>query len=127
MKIARLAYAGSDFVLMPSLFEPCGLPQMIGALYGALPIAHDTGGLHDTVTPLSVKLGTGNGFLFETADAGGLYWAVEQAMAFHALPREVKDPQITRIMTESAARFTHEVTAGNYIDLYEKMLRRPLT
>ncbi len=60
--LARLAYAASDFVLMPSLFEPCGLPQMIGPIYGSLPVVHDTGGIHDTVGHLDVNSNTGNGF-----------------------------------------------------------------
>jgi glycogen synthase len=47
-RLEHLAYAAADFILMPSLFEPCGLPQMIAPIYGALPVAHDTGGIHDT-------------------------------------------------------------------------------
>ncbi len=124
--LSRLAYGVADFILMPSFFEPCGLPQMVGALYGALPVAHDTGGIHDTVAHLDVKKRTGNGFLFNTADPQGLFWAIEQAMAFHHLPREVKAREIERIMKESAEIFTHGVTAKKYIDLYEKMLNRPL-
>jgi starch synthase len=82
----HLAYAAADFILMPSLFEPCGLPQMIAPIYGALPVAHDTGGIHDTITHLDVDRDAGNGFLFETYDAGGLYWAVTRAMAFFRMP-----------------------------------------
>ncbi|MDI6774978.1 MAG: glycogen/starch synthase [Verrucomicrobiota bacterium] len=124
--LSHLAYAGSDFLLMPSLYEPCGLPQMIGAIYGSLPIVHDTGGLHDTVSPLNVDAGTGNGFVFRHHDANGLRWAMEQALAFHRLPGRTKDREIARIMNESTTRFTHPVTARQYIDLYEKMLERPL-
>jgi len=124
--LSRLAYGVADFVLMPSFFEPCGLPQMIGALYGALPVAHDIGGLHDTVTRLDVRRNTGNGFLFDTADPKGLFWAMEQAMAFHKLPRDVKARQISRIMKESSESFNHTVTAKAYMELYEKMLNRPL-
>jgi starch synthase/alpha-amylase len=120
------AYAASDFMLMPSLFEPCGLPQMVSAIYGSLPVVHDTGGLHDTVTMLDVEQGTGNGFPFETYDSNGLWWAIEQAMNFCRLPPEVKEAQISRIMRESAARFTHTNTAREYIDIYERMLERPL-
>jgi starch synthase/alpha-amylase len=124
--LARLAYGVADFVLMPSFFEPCGLPQMIGTLYGALPVAHNTGGLHDTVRQLDVEKGTGNGFLFDVADPRGLFWAMEQALSFHALPLEVKAREVSRIMKESAEGFTHAVTARQYIDLYERMLNRPL-
>ncbi len=125
-RLARLAYGASDFVLMPSSFEPCGLPQMIGSIYGTLPVAHDTGGIHDTVTHLDVSKNTGNGFLFQTFDSGGLFWAIDQAMQFYMTSPGIKKRQIRRIMTESAATFNHRVTAQQYIDIYEKMLRRPL-
>jgi len=124
--LARLAYAASDFVLMPSFFEPCGLPQMIGPIYGSLPVAHDTGGIHDTVIHLDINKNTGNGFLFKTFDAKGLLWAIMQAMEFYNLPQKLKKKQIERIMTQSAVTFNHSVTARRYIDLYEKMLQRPL-
>lgn len=125
-RLARLAYGASDFVLMPSSFEPCGLPQMIGPLYGALPVARDTGGIHDTITHVNASENTGNGFLFETFDSGGLSWAIDQAMAFYLRPVAQKKRQIRRIMMESAAAFNHHVTAQKYIDIYEKMLCRPL-
>jgi len=125
-RLAHQAYGASDFVLMPSSFEPCGLPQMIGSIYGALPVAHDTGGIHDTVTHLDVSKDIGNGFLFKTFDSGGLSWAIDQAMNFYMLPIKEKEQQINRIMLQSACRFNHRVTAQHYIDLYEKMLQRPL-
>ncbi len=124
--LEHLTYGASDFVLMPSLFEPCGLPQMIGQIYGSLPVAHETGGIHDTVTLLDVANDRGSGFLFNVYDAGGLKWAVDQAMAFYLLPAEVKALQVTRIMRQAAERFTHSVNARQYIDLYERMLERPL-
>jgi len=125
-RLARLAYGASDFVLMPSSFEPCGLPQMIGAVYGTLPVAHDTGGIHDTVAHLDVSKNTGNGFLFKTFDAGGLSWAIDEAMRFYMMPLKERNRQTTRIMMQSAATFNHQVTAQQYIALYEKMLHRPL-
>jgi ADP-glucose type glycogen/starch synthase len=124
--LSHLGYAGSDFMLMPSLFEPCGLPQMISAIYGTLSVVRDTGGLHDTIFPLDVEAGTGNGIVFETYDAGGLRWAMDQAMAFHRLPREIKDRETRRMMREGAASFNHAVNARSYFDIYEKMLRRPI-
>ncbi|MDY6973383.1 MAG: glycosyltransferase [Thermodesulfobacteriota bacterium] len=125
-QLARLAYGASDFVLMPSLFEPCGLPQMIGPIYGSLPVARDTGGIHDTVTNINTNKNAGNGFLFKTFDSQGLLWGIMQAMEFYSLPQELKGKQIERIMTQSATTFNHSVTAREYIDLYERMLQRPL-
>jgi len=124
--LEHFGYGASDFILMPSLFEPCGLPQMISPIYGTLPVAHDTGGIHDTIIHLDVKNNTGNGFLFETYDASGLFWAIDQAMAFYNLPQSVKQRQVERIMKQSLETFNHPVTAKQYIDLYEKMLERPL-
>jgi starch synthase len=120
------AYAACDFILMPSSFEPCGLPQMIAPIYGTLPVARDTGGIQDTISHLDVAQNKGNGFLFKNFDSSGLLWAIEQAMDFYNLPKTTKAKQIRRIMQESAAAFTHANTARQYIALYEKMLKRPL-
>jgi starch synthase/alpha-amylase len=125
-ELEHLAYGAADFIFMPSSFEPCGLPQMIAPIYGALPVAHDTGGIHDTITHLDVGKNSGNGFLFENFDSSGLFWAIQQAMAFYQRPGNIKALQIERIMKESAVTFTHANTARKYIALYEKMLQRPL-
>jgi starch synthase/alpha-amylase len=125
-QLEHLGYAASDFILMPSRFEPCGLPQMIAPIYGSLPVAHNTGGIHDTILHLNVTKNRGNGFIFDVHDAKGLLWAIEEAMRFFNQPDDVKTSQIKRIMRESKATFTHEVTARRYIDQYEKMLQRPL-
>ena len=122
--LSRLGYASSDFIFMPSSFEPCGLPQMIGPIYGSLPVAHDTGGIHDTVRNLSVKQSTGNGFLFEVHDPLGLRWAVDQAMKFHRLPASTKRIQITRIMKESTKAFSLEVNTENYKQIYRHLLKK---
>lgn len=124
--LSRLGYAASDYMLMPSLFEPCGLPQMIGPFYGSLPIVHDTGGLHDTVSHLDLDGHTGNGFVFKTFDSGGLAWAIDEAMRFHQLPREVRENETRRIMVEAKGMFNHDATAQEYINIYEMMLDRPL-
>ena len=125
-RLSRLGYAGSDYMLMPSLFEPCGLPQMTAPLYGSLPVVHGTGGLYDTIRPMDVQNGSGNGFRFDDYDPNALRWAIDQAMAFHALPAETKEPQIRRVIKESAKEFSHEEVARNYIAIYEEMLARPL-
>jgi starch synthase/alpha-amylase len=96
---------------------------MIGLIYGALPVVHDTGGLHDTVIQLDVNNNFGNGFLFETYDSNGLFWAIDQAMQFYLMSIDVRQKQIERIMRQSADRFNYKVTAQEYIALYEKMLK----
>jgi starch synthase/alpha-amylase len=125
-RLSRLAFAAADFVLMPSKFEPCGLPQMIGCLYGSLPVVHDTGGLHDTITHLNPEASEGNGFRFQFYDASGLLWAIDEAMRFHLLPQKTRAAQIKRVMKRAANTFNQTNTARQYIDLYEKMLQRPL-
>lgn len=126
-RLSRLGYAGSDFILMPSSFEPCGLPQMIAPKYGSLSIVHDTGGLHDTVEQLDVDADRGNGFLFNVFDARGLRWAIDCALNFYRMPEWVRETQIQRIMRESKIRFNHKTTAAEYIRLYEAMLGRPIS
>lgn len=125
-ELSRLAYAGADYLLMPSMFEPCGLPQMIGPKYGTLPVAHDTGGLHDTLQHLNSDKQTGNGFLFKHYDSNGLRWAIDEALHFHRLAPDTRADHIRRIMNEAVESFTHSVNAQRYIDLYERMLDRPL-
>jgi ADP-glucose type glycogen/starch synthase len=125
-KLSRLAYAGADFMLMPSLFEPCGLPQMVAPIYGTLAIARDTGGIADTVHPLEVKTSTGNGFRFVHYDSNGLRWAVDQAMDFFARPLDIRVREIRRIMRESKIEFSHAQVARNYMACYEAMLACPL-
>jgi len=125
-RLSQLGFAGSDFTLMPSLFEPCGLPQMQAPIYGSLAVAHNTGGLHDTVEHLDWNAGRGNGFVFDTYDSNGLFWAMDQAMAFFHQDVDVRAREIRRIMIESLNRFNHHTCAQEYIKLYEKMLDRPL-
>ncbi|HLK38719.1 MAG TPA: glycogen synthase GlgA [Polyangiaceae bacterium] len=78
---------GADFVLVPSRFEPCGLVQMYGQRYGALPVARATGGLADTIVDCDAKLETGTGFLFPDPTVADLVGAAERAIAARALPR----------------------------------------
>jgi ADP-glucose type glycogen/starch synthase len=124
--LSKQGFAASDFTLVPSLFEPCGLPQMVGQLYGSLPVVHDTGGLHDTVEHLDADKGRGNGFVFKIYDSRGLEWAMDRAMDFYKRPADDREGQITRIMREGKARFNHDVCAKAYMDIYEQMLNRPL-
>lgn len=81
---ASLIYAGSDFFLMPSRFEPCGLGQLIAFRYGAIPIVHRTGGLADTVRDADGHTGAGNGFVFRQFDSASLLEAVDRAFGLFA-------------------------------------------
>lgn len=125
-QLSRLAYAGADFILMPSLFEPCGLAQMIAPIYGTLAVARATGGIYDTVRQLDADASSGNGFPFEHYDSAGLRWAIDQAMAFFALPASFREREIRRVMRESKLEFCHDQVARHYMDRYEAMLARPL-
>jgi len=82
--LAHQIMAGADLFVMPSRFEPCGLNQMYGLRYGTPPIVRRTGGLADSVidtTAASLKNGTANGFVFETADRASLMAAIERAIS----------------------------------------------
>ncbi len=125
-KLSRLAYAGSDFIIMPSRFEPCGLPQMVAPMYGTLSVAHNTGGIHDTVDHLHYDGNLGNGFRFDDYGTAGLRWAIDEAVRFHRWDPKDKTRVIQRVMKESKQRFNHETTATAYIDLYSKMLGKPV-
>lgn len=79
-RLAHLIEAGSDFFMMPSRYEPCGLNQMYSLRYGTLPIAHRTGGLADTISNFNQDTGAGTGFLFDNLSPRAIYdttgWAV---------------------------------------------------
>jgi ADP-glucose type glycogen/starch synthase len=125
-ELSRWGFAAADFVLMPSLFEPCGLPQMIGAKYGALPIARNTGGIHDTVEELDCDQHSGNGFRFDTYDTGGLRWAIDRALAFFQRPLKERSIEIQRVMRQARRSFGNESMISAYTDIYEEILQRPL-
>jgi starch synthase len=78
-------FAGADIVVVPSRYEPCGLVQMYGQRYGALPVAHATGGLIDTIVDCDAKLETGTGFLYEEGTPDALLATLERAIAARML------------------------------------------
>ena len=81
--LAHRIYAGSDFFLMPSMFEPCGLAQMIALCYGTLPIVRATGGLKDTVWPYNEYTDEGNGFSFDNYNAHDMLHTVCYALSIY--------------------------------------------
>jgi starch synthase len=78
------AFAAADMVLTPSRHEPCGVTQLVAQRYGALPVAHATGGILDTIVDADAALETGTGFLFDELSPGGLIGALERALAAYA-------------------------------------------
>ena len=78
--LAHKIYAGSDMFLMPSLFEPCGLGQLIALRYGSIPIIRETGGLKDTIIPYNQYTSIGNGFGFKNFNAHEMMHVIEYAL-----------------------------------------------
>lgn len=119
----NLGKAAGDFVLMPSRYEPCGLPQMEALRFGTLPLVRSTGGLKDTIKQLDVQRSTGNGFTFLFTDREGLDYAFQEAMAFYKLPYEVKEAQLQRVMSKAKREFNLKRTAGKYMDIYQQLIK----
>lgn len=113
---SRKMYAAGDFLLMPSLFEPCGLNQMIAMRYGTVVVARATGGLKDTVVDISQP--DGYGFLFERFDKDEFINAVDRAIdLYYKNPSKFKELQKT-VMTID---FSLDNQASKYIKLYEAL------
>ncbi|HEY5539482.1 MAG TPA: glycogen synthase GlgA [Thermoplasmata archaeon] len=116
--LAHRIYAGSDFFLMPSKFEPCGLGQMISLRYGTVPIVRATGGLSDTIVDVSADPAKGNGFTFETYTPAALLDATRKAIDCYRGGRGWK-ALVQRAMTRD---LSWGASAKEYGALYEKVL-----
>ncbi|MBQ5443761.1 MAG: glycosyltransferase, partial [Erysipelotrichaceae bacterium] len=112
---AHRIYAACDALLVPSLFEPCGLTQLIAMRYGTLPIVRETGGLKDTVEPYNMFEDSGNGFTFDGYDAGLLLDAINRAKTLYFEHRENYDKMVIRDMNKDVS---WERSAALYRELY---------
>lgn len=113
--LARKIYAGSDLFLMPSQTEPCGLSQMIAMRYASVPVVHPVGGLRDTVT--DCRLGSGNGFVMDRFDAGGLLNTLDDALKLYGDKKNW-----TQLRKYAASRDNSwGKSAKQYQALYKKM------
>jgi starch synthase len=114
--LAHLIEAGSDFFLMPSLYEPCGLNQMYSLRYGTVPIVRAVGGLADTVHEYDPATGRGNGFVFEDYRPEAMLAAIGRGLEVYARKRAWKK-LISTIM-----QIDHSWTraAGDYEDAYRR-------
>lgn len=113
VKFAQYIYAGSDMFLMPSLFEPCGLSQIIAMRYGSVPIVRATGGLKDTVH------NTYNGFTFTRYSSQALWRALVKAMNTYYTAPQRWSRLIRHGMTED---YSWDRSAKRYIQLYKNLL-----
>ena len=119
--LSRLIIAGSDVIVVPSRFEPCGLTQLFALRYGALPLVRRTGGLADTVvdaTPARLRDKTATGFVFDDATPAALSEAIAQAAALYksrARWRQVMRQAMTR-------DFSWERSAQQYVALYRELV-----
>ncbi|MCL1813954.1 MAG: glycogen synthase [Treponema sp.] len=116
-ELSHLIEAGSDFFLMPSLYEPCGLNQMYSLAYGTIPIVRNTGGLADTVQNYNQKTGEGTGFMFDYLSPNSIYDTI--GWAVWAWYNKKKDIDAMRLhgMTQD---FSWNKSALQYAELYHQ-------
>lgn len=116
--LAHQIYAASDLFLMPSMFEPCGISQLISMHYGTLPLVRETGGLVDTVTPYHIETKEGTGFSFGGRDA----YNMKRVYDF-ALETYYDRPDDWRKLIEQAMTrdFSWKASAQRYIYLYQEI------
>ncbi|MDN0064111.1 glycogen synthase GlgA [Collinsella ihumii] len=113
--LSQRMYSGADMFLMPSLFEPCGLSQMIAMRYGTLPIVRETGGLKDTVIPYNMFTGEGTGFTFTHFNGDEMGDAVFRAARTFWDDKDAWNHLVDNAMS---ADFSWKRSAEQYMDLY---------
>lgn len=118
--MARRIYAGADWFVMPSRFEPCGQGQMIALRYGTPPIVHRTGGLADTVIDEVRQPGVGTGFVFDEASAAGLLTACAAAASMRADGGAAWEGLLDRGMAVDFDWTTG--SAPRYVDAYRRAI-----
>lgn len=116
--LAHLIYAASDFFLMPSRYEPCGIGQLIAKRYGSLPIVSNVGGLYDTVIPFDGKnYSKAEGIRFDIKKPKDFVEAIKKAIALY------KDPKMLSLIHNAMqAPCSWDEISLNYLDIYKKLL-----
>lgn len=117
--VAHLIEAGSDFFIMPSRYEPCGLNQIYSLKYGTLPIVRATGGLNDTVEQYDETTGEGTGFKFWEPSANAIYYAVGWAVStYYDRPQHIQ-----QLLRQAMAQdFSWKQSALAYVDVYQRAI-----
>ena len=116
---AHRIYGSCDAFLMPSLFEPCGLSQLMSMRYGTIPIVRETGGLNDTVEPYNEYESTGTGFSFRNYNAHEMLDAVRYAKHVYYNNKREWNKIVDRAMTTD---FSWSGSARKYEELYNRVL-----
>lgn len=118
--LAQKIYSGSDLFLMPSLFEPCGLSQLISLRYGTIPIVRETGGLKDTVKPYNEFDDTGYGFTFSSYNAHDMLYTIRRALSIY------KDTQTFSKLVKRAMQLDYSWNSSGkeYSKLYQELLEK---
>ncbi|MGL5100963.1 MAG: glycogen synthase, partial [Fusobacteriaceae bacterium] len=116
--LAKEIYAGSDMLLMPSFFEPCGLSQLIAMRYGTVPVVRETGGLHDTVKPFNQYTGEGIGFSFTNYNAHDMLHVLKYATEVFQ-----KDKNSWKGIMKRGMKADHswDKSAQEYLNLYKSL------
>ncbi|MCH1939955.1 glycogen synthase GlgA [Holdemania massiliensis] len=117
-ELAHRIYAGCDLFLMPSLFEPCGIGQLIAMHYGALPLVRETGGLRDTVHPYNQYTKEGNGFSFTAFNSHDMLYTLRCAADTYYLNRADWDQLVQQAMGTDVS---WNLSADQYTQLYNEM------
>ncbi len=118
-EMSHKIYAGCDAFLMPSLFEPCGLSQLMALRYGTIPIVRETGGLKDTVEPYNEYESTGTGFSFTNYNAHEMLAAIRYAERIYYDRKREWNKMVDRAM---AADFSWHVSARKYQEMYDWLI-----
>ncbi|MCR4764501.1 MAG: glycogen synthase GlgA [Lachnospiraceae bacterium] len=113
--LSHKIYAASDAFLMPSLFEPCGLSQLMALRYGTIPIVRQTGGLRDTVEPYNRFESSGTGFGFLNYNAHEMLGTIREAEALYYDNKREWNKMVDRAMKVD---FSWKVSAGKYQEMY---------
>ncbi|KZV26815.1 putative starch synthase 4, chloroplastic/amyloplastic-like [Dorcoceras hygrometricum] len=119
-ELSHMLYAAADMVLVPSIYEPCGLAQMIGMRYGAVPVVRKTGGLADTVFDMDddSQPELANGFVFEGIDEGSLNSTLDRAFSYYQQKADEWGDIVKKVMQTDNS---WNNTAGKYIDIYNSV------
>ncbi|MTI69022.1 MAG: glycogen synthase GlgA [Firmicutes bacterium] len=120
--LAKKIYAGSDLFLMPSLFEPCGLGQMIALRYGTLPIVRETGGLKDTVKAYNEFTKEGNGFSFKQSNPLDMLYTIKRAIKFY----HNKDIYNEIVKNAMNGNYSWKNSSKEYKKLYKKLIENKI-